>query len=203
MTEALSSLLRDDVDIMHVSRGDTRRRPESTVAVNVSYIQELNASRELNATIAKRFHGKCTRHTSPTYEQLVKWVLSSDGYKIREANLHMVSDEDVCDVWEFVDTMKVSSSDECRAMLHEMALGRGSEAFRRTMHIHKTPPRRAEKSVRVPRDRPTMLKERDGVKYTHKSIDDAIVEDMALFAISSEDPVATCRASCASFMRRN
>lgn len=189
----MEELLKDDIDIMLVSQGDLPKRGNSTIVISTLHMDSIENSSELNAALAKRFRGKTTVHSYPPYGQIVQWILATDGYKVREENLHSISNDDVVDAWEFIDTLKVSSSSSCRDMLSTMVSGRNGESFRRTLTTPKTPPKLKSKTVKAPRNKPEMLSLERDVSVVHDTIDDAIVEDLMHWVKKSEDPLSTCR----------
>lgn len=194
----MEPLLRDGVDIVYVSQGDTPRRTGRVIVVNTEFLHQLERSAEMKAAIHKRFHGKATRYTQPTFHSLVHWVLSSEEYRVRDANMTSVSDDDVTEVWEFIDTMKVSSSEGCRLMLEPMIRSRDRESFRRTIGYPKTPPRPRVKGMKVPRTAPIMLRVGDELQGVHDTIDGAILEDAVHMTATSSDPVGACRSISSS-----
>lgn len=72
--------------------------------MNTEFLHQLGNSKEMKTAIAKRFHGKPTKHIYPPFPSLVHWVLSSDEYKVREANILSVSDDDITEVWDNLQT---------------------------------------------------------------------------------------------------
>jgi hypothetical protein len=165
---------------------------------NTAYAHQIDTSGEIRAAINKRFHGKSTRYVHPPFSTLVQWVLSSDEYKVREANVSSISNDDVTEVWEFIDTVKVSSSDTCRSMLAAMVGSRDRESFRRSIGYPKTPPRAKVRGMKVPRIIPRMLTVGTEVRGVHSTIEDVILEDALHMALSSSDPVGSCRSLSAS-----
>lgn len=100
----MEQLLKEDVDIVYVSQGDIPPRRGCVIAMNTEFLHQLGNSKEMKTAIAKRFHGKPTKHIYPPFPSLVHWVLSSDEYKVREANILSVSDDDITEVWDNLQT---------------------------------------------------------------------------------------------------
>lgn len=199
----MEALLKSDVDIVYVSQGDHIKGGPSTVVVNSSWMDRIETNSELKSAVSKRFRGKTTLYGYPAFSQLVSWVMSSDGYKLREENFTNISNDDVSGIWEFIDTMRVSSSDSCREMMTELSANRDSEAFRRTLSTPKTPPRTKSKVLKVPKSRPVILGIGSGISHTHDTIEGVLVDDLAHWAISSDNPVGTCESLCSSISRGN
>lgn len=194
----MESLLKNGVDVIYVSQGDTQHRDGHVIVINTEFLYQLESSAELKAAILKRFHGKTTRYTYPTFRNLVHWVLSSNEYNIREANMSCVSDDDITEVWEFIDTIKVSSSEACRSMISTMIRSRDRESFRRAVGYPRTAPRARVRGAKIPRKPPAIIPVGNTVQGVHSTIDAAVLEDTLHMAITSPDPLGACRSIGAS-----
>jgi hypothetical protein len=174
--------------------GDKTGTPQANVIVfNPEYALDLLSNEKLSLAISKRFKGRFTRYESLGYQELVCWCLATDGYKLSEEGFFSVSNEDVEGAWNFIDSVRVSSSNDCRDLVNRGALSRDGTGFGRT-HIPEEPGGGTyRRNTGIPEDPPLvgLLKDEPYI-----SIEEALVSDCMYWVKRSDDP-------CALLMQRN
>jgi hypothetical protein len=184
---SLENYLRQGVTLIYASRG-TMGRVEGVILYDESSELSMRSNNELTVALAKRFKRKKARYGEIHLSSLFYWVLASSGYDVNEGNVDGISNDDVLCVWELADTMKVSSSDDCRAVLTLISGARGSDGFRRAHMKGRSPPSIRDKSMRVPSTRPKMLRLDTDVASSHKGMEDVMAEDIYHFISGRPDP---------------
>lgn len=178
----MSDFAKEDVCIKGTDIGKMSSMVPGTIEVDPQYMSSLLLNEELKAALNKRFKDKRTVYLNPDFSSLVLWCLSTNSYSVNDKNLYNVDIRDVDSCWQFIDTMKVSSSDDCRELIARGSDGRDSLGFRR----RTAPPGSNTRTNREPFNNQAVrifsyLKKEDGhdsYRREHLYVEDIMAEDI-------------------------
>jgi hypothetical protein len=187
----IGDYIKEGSELVDGSLGDSLASGLSCIKIDRQYYTTVSTDRELNLALDKRFKGKTTLYVNPSYATLVWLCLATEGYKVSSSNLNNVSDDDVSQAWEFVDTVSVSSTKRCREMISLGKNNRNSAGFlrSRTTAVRlkaKARVNRVSESLRGP---PVVLQAGSEYDTEHDTIEDAMLEDCMKWVSGSDDPV--------------
>lgn len=186
----LSSLAKEGVSIGEFLHGDSSLSIEGTIFLDQEYARRLETSSELRAALKKRFQKKTTVYGNPDYKTLVLLCLSTSFYDVNEINLNNVSNEDVDRVWNFIDTLRVSSSADLSAVLGYGTKNRSGVGFKRSLKDialrQQTSPSKSHDLMPSRGAKPSV----QPGSYSHGSLEEVVTEDIVFLAKASEDPVS-------------
>lgn len=198
----LSSHLNHGYELADVSLGDSLCLDSNMLHVDFSYCSQVLENREMSLAVEKRFKNKRTAYGVPGYKELVAWCLASDSFNVREEVLDCVSNNDIELVWQFIDTMSVSSSPVCRELVMRGKGSRNSSAFTRTLGRPASP---RVRRAHIPRGlRPPVLEDcSDEPTEEHRTIDDIMAEDFVSLIRGSDDPLCSVESLRLKFLKGN
>jgi hypothetical protein len=186
----MEGLIREGVQIVTMGNSQHVAVDSASIRVDKTCISEVEGNSEISLALDKRFKGKRTLYVEPGFKDLVTWCLCTDSYKFSEKNVEKVSDKDIEMAWQFVDTMSVSSTRQCRELILKYKGARSSVGFRRE---HMRPPSlRPVTRGSVRASGPSRLE-----RYTdmdskgYSTLNDMIAEDCMHWVRTSSDPVST------------
>jgi hypothetical protein len=192
----IGEYLKEGSEVVDGSLGDATVARANCIKIDRLYYETVSTDRELNLALEKRFKGKNTLYITPNYATLVWLCLSTDGYKVSSANLNNVSDNDVSEAWQFIDTTSISSTKRCREMI---SLGKNNRSDTGFTRYSNTATRQKIKA-RVNRNRaaptciPTLLSAPRECGTEHDTIEDAMLEDCMRWVLDAGDPVKSATA---------
>lgn len=187
----LESLVREDVVLSYTDCSIVSNHDPNTLVLSTSVLLAFQSNKELNQAIKKRFRGKTTKYGFPSFERIVMWILSTSGYDINSDILCDVSNDDVGLAWEFLDTLRVSSSEDCRRQLDKSLGTRSSDGFRRSTNVRVNAGHIQRAIIEVPSTRPTMSEVTHSREMGHATIDDVLIEDALYVSSHAADPVGS------------
>jgi hypothetical protein len=187
----IESYVKDSVDISEGSPGDIQASGADTVMVYRQYYADLSANEELTSAIEKRFKGKRTCHGAPTYKDIAMWCLCTHGYSVSQQNLSSTSNVDVEAVWEFIDTLSVSSTEKCRDLISRGKQSRSSIGFRKTYSDRHNLAFTRRRQLKT-KERPTMVKYNAKCCAGYDTIEEAMSEDFVQLASRTSNPLEEC-----------
>jgi hypothetical protein len=186
----IEDLAKETSNIVDVDQAAHKAVGPCDIRVDRDCIQEISGNNEIRLAIAKRFDGKRTLHGDPGFRDLVAWCLGTDSYKVCERNLERVHDKDIDLVWQFIDTISVSSTAQCRAIVAKYTNGRSSVGFRREhMRPLVVAPRKKVEDRRVAPSAIARYSEADSGGY--ESLRDLVLEDCMHWVLKSRDPLTS------------
>ena len=150
----------------------------------------IAGDREIMLALQKRFKNKRTLHGDPRFADILTWCMSTDSYKVCQKNFEGVSDSDVDLVWQFIDTLSVSSTRACRDVMNKFKGARSAVGFRREHTKPSVSPRTHRPGIRSAAP-PALVPHSDKDKEGYNSLEDVITQDCMHWVLSSSDPTAS------------
>lgn len=201
----ICDFLAEDTELIESSLGDATVTHPTVIKVDTAYCKLIQLDREISLAAEKRFKGKHTLYGSPGYKDLVSWCLSTNGYAVSSGRLNSVSDDDVSLVWQFIDTMSVSSTERCRELINRGKGSRSGVGFSRCVSGKTKQPRNSKRErvgakLRRP---PTIVPFGDQNASEHDTVEHHITEDCMHWILSSPDPMGSYTALRDSLSNRH
>lgn len=110
---------------------------------------------EISRFCEKRLRGINTSRGGYSPRDLMFACICTDGYKVSEECLDSVSNDDVMLIWSHIDTLKISSTLNCRTMISELVGARSCKGFRRYVGMVASSAVNLTNHLSVPRSPPT------------------------------------------------
>lgn len=190
MGSNIEDLVREGCQIVEVDKATHKAVGARDIRINKVCLTEVIENTEIRLALEKRFKGKKTLHLDPGFGDLVAWCLSTDSYKLCERNIERVSDTDIEQAWQFIDTTSVSSTKPCREIMVRYKGARSTVGFRRE-HIASPVSLRLRRPLgrNVVPSTLSSYSRRDSDGYG--TLGEMMVEDCMRWILESPDPTSS------------
>jgi len=131
-----------------------------------SRLEKLRNTSELDENIRKRLGSTSLAINSSNIRMVVHLVLCSRGYGLNHLTLRNVDASTFMVIWEFIDTLKVSSSPSLQAVIRDLVGHRDSRGYAYDMSVVDTNPRIVlERPTHLQRVRLTKCHDQSGLDF--------------------------------------
>jgi hypothetical protein len=100
-------------------------------------LAELQDNTELNDSITKRLLSKASPSLKRKIQYVVYLAIASRGYGLNHDSVRSLKVGTFVEIWEFLDTIKVSSSPSLSAVLVELLEGRSKDGYLYTTNFRE------------------------------------------------------------------
>jgi hypothetical protein len=200
--EDIVELLKEGYQAVEVDKTSHKAVSSKDIKIDTSRCIEILGNKEIQLAIDKRFKGKKTLYLSPGFKNLVVWCLATDSYKVCEKSLDKVSNVDIESVWQFIDTISVSSTEECRNLVSKCKGVRSSVGFSRS-NVRATPQRRPAILRLETFSQPSLMDYDVQDSEGFGTLEEVQAHDCVTWALKSSDPLDTVIKMRSGISERN
>lgn len=198
----LEDIIKNGVNVIRVSAEDSTTVLPGELCVDYDAAVELYNNAEIKSSIKKRMRGKPAMCDGVSYLDMVAWCLSVRSYGFSSRYIKGTSDDEIESLWQYIDTLSISSTESCRKLISKYKDRRTATGFQRSVRTDF-----AEKGkiplVSYTEMPPTLGAYSDSDISGYGSVGELVAYQCSEFVFSSKDPVSVASAMVRSVNHRN